>query len=148
MKKVINKRHSVRKFKPARVKWIDMVESVELARKAPSAGGLRAYEVFATTGEEIEKLAEIARQGWISEASLVFVLCANPEKSAKRYGKRGRNLYCIQDTTLFGAYLDLLLVKRGYGTCWVGAFNGGKVRKLLDIPKHLRPISLLVVGKE
>jgi nitroreductase len=146
MKDLINKRHSIRNYKQGVVLQSDIDEVLALARRAPSAGGLRSYEAIVATGEKVKELAQAARQLWIGAASLVVVLCALPEKSAGRYGDRGRNLYCIQDTTLFGSYLDLLLVEKGYGTCWVGAFNEGKVEEVLSIPEGLRPISFLVVG--
>ena len=146
---VINKRHSVRKYKGGVISTpMDILEALGQAKKAPSAGGLKAYFCYVVGRKKVKKLAEIVHQSWISNASVSFVLCIEPEKSAKRYGDRGRNLYCIQDATLFGAYLDLLLVEKGYGTCWVGAFRPSRVSEFLKIPKHLIPISLLVVGNK
>lgn len=146
MKDIISKRHSIRNYKQGVVLQSDIDDALEWAKRAPSAGGLRSYETFVATGEKVKELAQAARQSWIGTASLVIVLCASPDKSAGRYGDRGKNLYCIQDTTLLGSYLDLLLVEKGYGTCWVGAFNEGKVKEALSIPESLRPISFLVVG--
>lgn len=147
---IINKRHSVRNYQGGMSLGSSFVDSfLQQARNAPTAGGIRAYEVFPVNEKSgIEKIAKIARQSWIAQASLVVILCTWPEKSAKRYGDRGRNLYCIQDTTLYGLYLDLMFVDSGYGTCWVGAFKEQELREYLKIPDHLNPISLLVVGKE
>lgn len=146
MKDLLNKRHSIRNYKQGIVLQRDIDEVLQLARRAPSAGGLRSYEVAVATGEKIKELAQAARQSWIATASVVIVLCAWPERSASRYGGRGRNLYSIQDTTLYGCYLDLLLVEKGYGTCWVGSFHEEEVRQALSLPERLRPISYLVVG--
>jgi nitroreductase len=32
------------------------------------------------------------------------------------------------------------------GTCWIGAFYEDQVKELLDIPKHIRVVELLVIG--
>jgi len=147
LKNVINKRRSVRKFNPAgHVDSYNLLETLKYAIKAPSAGGLKAYEYFFIGGKQVEEIAKATRQKWIAKAPVVIVLCAYPDKSGSRYGKRGEELYCIQDATLFGAYLDLLLVEKGYGTCWVGAFKEDRVKDFMKMPKGLRPISLLVVG--
>ena len=148
MKDLINKRHSVRKFEKGHVPPEVITEAVEYAEKAPSAGGLKAYENFWVSSKQIKEIAEAVRQKWIAEAQAVIVICSWPGLSEKRYSDRGRKLYCIQDATLFGAYLDLLLVEKGYGTCWVGAFKPERIKKILDIPNFLEPISLLVVGKK
>jgi nitroreductase len=34
----------------------------------------------------------------------------------------------------------------GYGTCWIGAFNEEKVKKILKIPENLEVIALLPIG--
>jgi nitroreductase len=34
----------------------------------------------------------------------------------------------------------------GYGTCWIGAFDEEKVKKLLNIPRKMTVINLLPIG--
>ena len=148
MRKIIKKRHSVRRYLKTKISDSVIKEVLYFAKKAPSAGGLRSYETYIVKENKIEKIAEIARQPWIKEASATIVLCANPEKSEKKYGTRGKNLYCVQDTTIYGVYIDLLLVELGYGTCWVGSFKERELKSFLNIPDKLIPISLLIVGKE
>ena len=148
MRKTILKRHSVRKFIKTKISDTVIEDVLSFAAKAPSAGGLRSYETYVVKEGKIDKIAEIARQSWIKDASLAIVLCAYPEKSEKRYRDRGKNLYCIQDTTIYGVFIDLLLVELGYGTCWVGSFNVREIKSFLNIPDRLIPISLLIVGKE
>ena len=147
--KIINERHSVRKYQKEEIPDEVVRKITYLASKAPSAGGLKSYTVFVAKGKDVKELAKLAHhQNWIANASLIFVICIDPQRSGKRYGNRGKELYCIQDATLHGAYLDLLFVSRGYGTCWVGAFDENKVREYLSLPNYLIPISFLVVGKK
>jgi len=95
-----------------------------------------------------ERLAEAALgQMWMTTAPVIVVVCANLERSASRYGERGRNLYAIQDTA--AAIENMLLAAHalGYGACWVGAFDEEEVRRILSIPHGLRPVALIPIGK-
>ena len=73
-------------------------------------------------------------------------MCANTERSARRYGERGRTLYAIQDATIAAQNMMLAATALGYGTCWVGAFNEAQVKKILKIPDGIRPIAIIPVG--
>lgn len=142
---VFEARKSTRRFTGQAVDQAIIKKGVAYGQKAPSAGAMRAYRWLAVTEKKtIERLAGLACQRWIETAGLVVVIGIDPERSARRYKERGRSLYCIQDATLFGAYLDLYFVSQGLGTCWVGAFREERVKQLLSL--DYRPISLLVVG--
>jgi len=135
LKEVIEKRRSVRKYKPDLVPMELVSELIQLATQAPSAGGLRPYMVMVTE----EQLTSY-------KAPIHLVICAMPEVSAKRYGHRGRNLYAIQDATIMGAYIQLLAVDAGLSTVWVGAFREGRIRKQLQLEDGLRPIAIMPLG--
>jgi nitroreductase len=40
----------------------------------------------------------------------------------------------------------LVVVEMGLDTCWIGAFDPGKVRKVLGIPEEIEVISLMPLG--
>jgi nitroreductase len=77
----------------------------------------------------------------------VFVICAEPELSAKRYGERGRELYVYQDTAAAIQNLLLNATALDYGTCWVGAFDPAKVSEVLKLPANRIPVAIIPVGK-
>jgi nitroreductase len=130
---VIGKRRSVRKFLDKPVP--DLSEILEMAKKGPSAGAIRGYKVF-LTGFQIGPY----------EAPLYAAICADPEAYEKRYGSRGRDLYAVQDATIFGAYLQLLLVDAGLASCWIGAFREYKIQALMGT--NLRPVAVIAIGYE
>jgi len=133
LKDVIEKRRSIRVFQKTDVSNELLEELIVLARKSPSAGAIRGYEAIITR----EKIIHI-------DAPVYLVICANLEAYAKRYGDRGRDLYSVQDATIFGAYFQLLLVDRGLVSVWVGAFNEDKIKSALGI--KLRPIAIIAIG--
>ncbi len=134
-KKVIEKRYSTRQFQATSVPENIIRKIIDLAKLAPSAGNLQSYRVVITK----EKVTNI-------EAPLYLVICADPERSAARYGDRGRNLYAVQDATIFGSYLQLAIVDAGLASVWVGAFKENRVRHLLNIPENLKPIAVICLG--
>lgn len=139
LKEVILKRHSVRKYNLNIIVTNEVVaEIIKLAEEAPSAGGLKAYHIFITS-------LKVANQ---VDAPMYLVVCADSEKSAKKYGDRGRNLYAIQDATILASYIQLIAVDMGLSTVWIGAFNEDRIRKQLNIGKHLRPIAIIPIGYE
>ncbi len=134
-KDVISKRYSMRQYHPIAVPENLVREVVELAKLAPSAGNLQSYKVYVTR----ERITRI-------EAPLYFVICADPERSASRYGDRGRNFYALQDATIFASYLQLAIVNLGLACAWVGAFKESNVKSTLNIPKSLKIVTLIPAG--
>jgi nitroreductase len=76
----------------------------------------------------------------------MIVVCADEVQSARRYGERGKALYCIQDTAAATQNILLAACSLGLGTCWVGAFKEEEAREVLKIPNGLRPVALIPVG--
>ena len=122
-------------------------EIVKAAKWAPSAGNLQARDLILVREPKTrEQLAKAAfSQMFILKAPLVFIVCANMEKSSQVYGLRGE-LYSIQDATASIQNMLLALHSLGLGCCWIGAFDSGRVREILNIPAKIRPIALMPVG--
>jgi len=134
LEEIIRKRRSVRSFSDRPVSDELLNEVIALAKKGPSAGAIRGYQVIVTK----EKLAY--------NALVSVVICIDEAAYEKRYGERGRSLYAIQDGAIFGAYLGLLLVERGLCSVWVGAFRENKTKRILGT--ELRPVAIIAVGYE
>ncbi len=118
------------------------------ASTAPSAGNLEAWDVVVVKEEDTRMaLAEAAfGQTHLEQAPVVFVVCSNYVRSMSRYGERGI-LYALEDATIACTYIMLAAHARNLNSCWTGAFNDDAVREILDLPQHIRPITLLAVGK-
>jgi len=144
---IIMGRHSVRAFKPDPVprEVIDLL--LAAGTRAPSAGNLQPWFFAVVENRRLrEGLARAARQNFVSSAPVCLAVCAEPERSARVYGERGRYLYCYQDTA--AAIQNILLTAAGLrlGSCWVGAFDEREVRRLLALPERLRPVALVPLG--
>ncbi len=146
---VIERRYSLRDFDPSRdVAPKDVEKILQAAIRAPSAGNMQPW-FFVVVREEKKKEAlgrAALDQRFIARAPVVVVVCADPGRSATRYGGRGVNLYCLQDTAAATENLLLAAVASGLGGCWVGAFHEEEAARALDLPSHLRPVAIVPLG--
>lgn len=145
----IKTRRSIRVFDSSKKVKDDQIEKLlEAARWAPSAGNLQSRFFVVVKNQKIKtELAEAATfQEFIGEASVVFVICADLERTRQRYGSRGETLYALQDGTIATQNIWLEAVELGLGAVWVGAFDKDKVSQILNLSKNLYPIAILPIG--
>ncbi len=145
----IKGRRSVRAFKPAPISEKDLEKILDAGRLAPSAGNCQPLELIVVRDETVkQKLVHAARgQSFVGEAPIVVVVCANVPQSSGRYGRRGVELYCIQDTAAAIQNILLSAYALGYGTCWVGAFDEEAAARAIKTPPDVRPVAIIPIGK-
>lgn len=142
-------RRSVRDFDSQQEVSPEVIEKILQATcQAPSAGNIQPWRFWVVKDEELRsKLAQAAYgQFFVAEASVVIVVCADLEASARRYGVRGRGLYALQDTAAAIQNLLLAAYAEGLGTCWVGAFDEQAASQSLKLPNGIRPVAIIPVG--
>jgi nitroreductase len=147
---VLSERHSVREFDAAEDVSPKVVEQLlEAAIRAPSAGNRQPWHFYAVRDPAMQQGLAAAAYGqqFVAQAPIVIVVCADAEQSAERYGQRGRELYCLQDTAIAAEHILLAAVASGFGGCWVGAFDEGQAARVLDLPRRHRPVAILPIGK-
>ncbi|MBI2596994.1 nitroreductase family protein [Candidatus Daviesbacteria bacterium] len=149
LEEIFKKREAVRNYLEKDVSEDLIKKILKLASLSPSAGNLQARRVIIVKNPAIRKKLKVTCSGlgrFTIEPPVIFVICSVPEESAIRYGDRGRNLYALQDATIFASYLQLAAVSLGLASCWVGSFDENKVSEILNIPKNLVPVVMIPVG--
>jgi len=144
----VKTRQSIRAFQSRPVEEEKMNRIIEAISLAPSAGDLQAYEIVVVkdSRRKNELMRAAGRQGFVSEAPVCLVFLASPERSSSKYGKRGSELYCLQDATIATAYAHLAATALGLASTWVGAFDEEAVAKAVEAPRSKRPIAILPIG--
>lgn len=144
----IEKRSSVRAFTEEALPDEVVMEILRMGTLAPSAGNLQARDFIVVREPEMRKqLAKAAfGQDFIEQSQVVIVCCSNQAR-IRNYGIRGTDLYCIQDTAAAVENMLLYITSKGYGSCWVGAFDEMQVSKLLGLPENVRPTAILPIGR-
>jgi len=145
---VVKARHSVRAFEKKPVEEEKIRRIIEAINLAPSAGDLQAYEVVVVKDPMLkDKLAKAAfGQNFVSEAPVCLVFVAYPGRSSKKYGRRGSELYCLQDAAIATTYTMLAATSLGLSSTWVGAFDQEAAARAVGATGGKRPVAILPVG--
>lgn len=146
----IEKRRSIRKFKPKALPVDHLKKILNAGRLAPSGGNRQPwYFVIVREPATKKKLSVVADdQEFIADADTVVVAIGNPLTSARKlpYKLSATRIAFRQDPMIAIEHMVLAATALGYGTCWIGAFNESEVKKILKIPKKLAVIALLPIG--
>ena len=147
--KAIKGRRSIREYKPEPVKGEDLRKILDAGRFAPSAGNCQPSELVVVKEPSLRRRLAAAAldQTFIAEAPVVIVVCANLPRTSRRYGRRGQELYCLQDTAAATQNILLTAYSLGYGTCWIGAFDEGAVADVIQVPSRVRPVAIIPLGR-
>lgn len=140
--------HTVRHFKQQDIEDSAIAEILEAACYAPSAGNLQPWYFFVVKNQKVrERLAEASfDQSQIVSAPVAIVILADPARSNERYGERGAQLYCLQDTAAAAENILLAADSMGLGTCWIGAFDEVRVQQIVEAPPRLRAVAIICLG--
>jgi nitroreductase len=57
----------------------------------------------------------------------------------------GQPAYTV-DVSIAFTHMILQAYELGLGTCWIGAFEEGEVKKILNIPKEIRVVAMTPLG--
>ncbi len=145
----IRYRHSVRRYRTdVSVESEKLHAVLEAACAAPSAGDLQSYQIVVVQDQALrDALRRVSNdQAFLSDAPICLAFCADPGRSAGRFGARGAALYALQDATIAAAYAQLAIVAAGLGSTWVGYFEEAEVSRLLGLHDGLVPVALLSMG--
>ncbi len=145
---LIIKRRSIRAFKEKDVDETIIQKIMNEINQAPSAGNLQSFRVFVIKDRDTKMSLSRAAydQEYIYQAPVVFVFCADRKRSERKYGKRGWELYSIQDATIAATFAILSIANLGLGSVWIGAFDENMVSKILKIGEEMRPIAIIPFG--
>ena len=140
----IKARRSIRSYKDREIEEDKLQRVLDAGRLAPSANNRQEWRFVVVRDRETrQKLAVGARdQKFVGEAPVVIVACSTETEHVMPCGQLS---YPI-DLAITVDHMTLQAVEEGLGTCWIGAFDEGKVKKILGIPDRVRIVSLLPIG--
>ena len=144
----IKGRRSIRAYTDDNISDEIVRQLIDAARWAPSAGNLQPWEFIIVRDAKTKEALSAAAldQTFIETAPVVIVVCTNEDRTSWRYGSRGVNLYCLQDTAAAVQTLVLAAFAIGLGTCWIGAFREETAKQTLKTPEGVRPIAIIPLG--
>lgn len=140
----ISKRRSVRSYKSAPVEKEKLELILQAARLAPSARNQQIWKFIVVRNKETQKNLAYAceDQMFVAEADIVICSCALKCNDFLSNGEATHTM----DLSIATSLMMLQATELGLGSCWVGAFNQDKVKKLLRVPDDVKVVSILTVG--
>jgi len=128
-------RTSRRKYKPDPIPEEHLNLILEAARRAPTGGNRQHWRMIVITDPGLRKRTAEAcnRQMWIADAPVILCLVTLP-------GQGKVNGAIVLDHAILAA------TSLGYGTCWIGAYDGSKVKEVLEMPQDHGIVCLTPVG--
>jgi nitroreductase len=137
-------RKSVRAFLDRPVEEETLRRVFDAARGAPSARNEQEWRFVAVRDRRTrERIAEeAARQPFIGTAAVLLACCAETDGRLMRCGQAA---YAI-DVAIAMDHLTLAAAAEGLGTCWIGSFDEGIVKRILGIPDAVRVVQLMPLG--
>ena len=135
----IKSRRSIRAFESKDIPEEHIKMILEAGQWAPSASNRQPWEFIVVKNHEVrEKLAKAASYGrFIKQASVVVAIIGKPKISPKWY---------IIDTSLVSMNMMLMAWALDIGTCWIGAMDREKAKKVLELDKDDYLLTILPFG--
>jgi nitroreductase len=139
----ISIRRSVRAYKTQDIDEEKLNKILDAGRLAPSASNAQQWKFVVVKDPETRvRLAQAAsQQAFIGGAPVIIVACATSQS----------NMFCGQprhtvDLSIAMSFMILQATELGLGTCWIGAFDEGKVKSILGIPESVRVVAISPLG--
>ncbi|MEM2885848.1 MAG: nitroreductase family protein [Thermoproteota archaeon] len=129
-------RRSVRRYKKKPVPRKVLRNVLEAGRLAPTANNAQPWHFIVVTDPEVKRA--LSRGRWnkfIEDSAFTVVGC----------GERASRWSTI-DVAIALENMVIAAEAQGVGSCWVGDFKEGQVRKLLGIPGNLKVVCLVSFG--
>jgi len=140
----IKNRRSIRKYKNRKVEEEKLKQILESARLAPSAKNMQDWRFVVVRDKELRQAlaAAAGNQTFVGEAPVVIVCCTVMPEYILSCGQPAG----VINGAIALDHMTLAAQALGLGTCWIGAFDPVKVRKICNIPESVGIVELLTLG--
>lgn len=145
---LIKKRRSIRKFRQKKIPRDNLVKLVDNARLAPSAANLQPWNFVII--DENDLCEEIF-------SALTWAGYVKPKRNPQEGEKPVAYIIIIINKTInennyqhdCGAAAENIILsalEEGIGSCWLGAINRDKIRKILKLPEEYIVDTVIALG--
>lgn len=146
VKEAIEKRRAYRSLDPIDITR-DLIEDfAKVARITPSCANKQPWRfVFVYDKKALKELFTALSEGnkWAEKASMIIGVFSKPESDCM-IGERN---YYLFDTGMACAFLILRATELGLVAHPIAGFKESLAKEILGIPKEMRLITLIIVGK-
>jgi nitroreductase len=138
-------RRSVRLFSDRPVERALLEELLEAAVWAPSASNCQPWAFVCVTDPAVLKKVCTVTPGIFQMPKALICVCSDQLKGSQITGAMGEMILC-SNCAMAAQNIMLRAHDLGLGSCVIASFNNTALRVLLELPTHIVPRLLLVVG--
>lgn len=136
-------RYSVRKFAQKPVAQEDISRILQAGQLAPTGCNYQPQHVYVFQSEEaLAKMRKCTKCHF--HAPLGMLICYDVRQSWKRKYDGADSGWV--DASIVTTHMMLEAHELGVGSCWVMYFDPQAIQAEFDLPDHLIPVALLVMG--
>ena len=151
---LVNQRQSCRAYLETPVEREKLERCLEAARLAPSACNSQPWRFIVVDEPELRRAVAQETFGQIVSFNhftmdapvLILIVSEPPALSAKIGGLVKQKPYHLFDIGIAAEHFCLQATAEGLGSCMLGWFNEGGVKKLLKIPRQKRVELIITLG--
>ncbi len=136
-------RYSVRKFKPEPVAQAIVDRILRAGQLAPTGCNNQPQRIFVLQSEEALAKMRLCTKCHFG-APLGMLVCYDETQSWKRRFDGADSGWV--DASIVTTHMMLEAHEQGVGSCWVMYFDPDAVKAQFELPDHLIPVALLVMG--
>jgi nitroreductase len=142
----IRMRRSIRSYVPRAIPPATLERMRQALRAAPSACNFQPWHfIFVMDDVLRRKVAHACNdQVWMADAPVIVVACGFPQRAFRHMGGTGNSVDI--DVAIALDHLTLAAVAESLGTCWVGAFDEQRIKRLLGVPESAKIVALTPLG--
>jgi nitroreductase len=147
---VLQKRRSIRRYKPYTIPDSDFEKILQAARLAPSTNNSQSWRfVVVRDPQTIHLLAQPSQQRFIANANAIIVVLGKRQSTCCP-GNQAR--WHLQDAMIAADHLVLAATALGYGSCWIATYESRpvefiqQVKTQLAIPEDIDIVVLVALG--
>lgn len=136
------KRYSARSYQNRTVEPEKLNEILEAGRVAPTACNNQPQRIIAV--QSPKGLDKIKKAYKTFGAPLALIVCADYQSSWKRRydGKNSADI----DASIITSHMMLCAADIGLDSVWVCAFDPDIIKMEFNIPDHIEPVNILLIG--
>jgi nitroreductase len=139
---IIQNRFSVRNYTDTQVETEKLDQILEAGRIAPTAANKQPQHLIVIQSEEgLKKLAKACNP---FNASTAIIVCSDTRAVWKR--PQDGKLMTDVDATIVTDHLMHRATELGLGTLWMTWFDLALLKAEFNIPEHVEPVNILLIG--
>jgi len=134
------KRRSVRKYKKEQISEEVIQNILEAGRQSPSATNIQPWHFILLKEQEAKEACSFGGfNGWTIDSDFIIVGLYKPSQPMMDH-------YALMDVTIALQNMVIAGALQGVGSCWVGAWDDAKLRKVIGLPLDYKIVGLVPFG--